>query len=247
MDDENEFSEKRNKLLMNYLLKTDVTEKKFEEIIEKCSNSKTKYVDPDFYPQKEVTIDKPVLKEHQWKRIEDYYPNLFDNITQDSIAQGELGDCYFICALIYIAKDKDLVKTIFHPKSSLEYGCVLVYFQFMGVKLPVIVDTQMPFDLENSGYDPTIPKFSRPKAKEDPCWFVLLEKAFAKLCGSYKAIISGTTSYGVRILMEYFSIYIDDFKSFLPPSAFNQDNNKFDFNKEVFNEISRLHKKNAML
>ena len=63
MDDEDKLSEKRNEFLMDYL-KSDVTEKKFEEIIEKCAKSKTKYVDPDFYPQKEVTIDKSVLKEH---------------------------------------------------------------------------------------------------------------------------------------------------------------------------------------
>lgn len=168
--------EKRTINLMKTLLKSDGIEEKFEKIIDNCTKNNIKYTDPDFYPQKSIKeLDKAQLGEHEWRRIEDQYPNLYDNVSPKSIIQGNLGDCYFIVSMIYASHYKKLVKSLFHPESSLKYGCVLVYFHYLGEKIPVIIDTQVAY--RNSSSENPI--FSHPRTNNDSCWFVLVEKAFA--------------------------------------------------------------------
>lgn len=48
---------------MNTLVKSGDNVEKFENIIEECKKNKTKYVDQDFYPQKNIIDeDKKYLK-----------------------------------------------------------------------------------------------------------------------------------------------------------------------------------------
>ncbi|OHT05787.1 hypothetical protein TRFO_26383 [Tritrichomonas foetus] len=189
--------------LMKTLQSSGDTVTKFEETIKKFQKDGKKYIDPDFYPNQSYTdADKEILEEHIWKRVEEQYnSDLFYNINPDSIVQGRLGTCYFIAALIYAAHKPELVKALFHPLSSLEVGCVLVYFNFLGEKLPVIVDTQIPYDVTG-----TTPLFSRPRDNSESPWVSLVEKAFAKACGAFSIIESGQTHFGVHVLLDYFSV-----------------------------------------
>ena len=233
--------------LMQTLLKSGDVVENFEKIIEECKAKKVKYVDNDFYPQKNISEqDKTILEEHEWKRIEEQYPNLFDNIAPGGVRQGKLGDCYFIASLIYVAHNKELVKYLFHPKSSLELGCVLIYFHFLGERIPVIVDTLIPYPSADSKYVSTEPMFSRPKTNDDSCWFVLVEKAFAKACGGYFFIESGQTHFGNRVLLDQFPVALGEFIEIIQEKTIN-DNRKIDLNSEIFNELLKLQKKNAMI
>ena len=173
-----ELKNHRTQLFYNALINSGGIESKFENIIDECSRKNKKYKDPEFYPHKNLTKeDENKFEEHEWRRIEDQYPNnLFDNISPQSIQQGTLGDCYFIISLIYVANHIELVKSLFHPKSSLKYGCVLVYFLYLGEKIPVIIDTQIAYKNSNSDH----PLFSYPRSTNDSCWFVLVEKAYAE-------------------------------------------------------------------
>ena len=115
--------------IYNALLGSSDIESKFELIIDECKKKHRKFIDPEFYPQKMLTEeDQSIFQECQWGRIEGQYPsNLFNNISPKSIHQGSLCDCYFIISLMYISNHVELVKSLFHPKSSLKYGCVLIY------------------------------------------------------------------------------------------------------------------------
>lgn len=68
--------------LFKTLLNSADVEEKFENIINECQKNKTKYKDPEFYPQKS-SIDEYEIKliDCEWRRIEDQYHNLFDNIS----------------------------------------------------------------------------------------------------------------------------------------------------------------------
>ncbi|KAK8876324.1 hypothetical protein M9Y10_006522 [Tritrichomonas musculus] len=230
--------------LMETLQKSGDVVEKFENIIEECKNKKIKYVDPDFYPQKNIIDnDKTILEEHDWRRIEDQYHILFENISPEGVTQGKLGDCYFIASLIYTARNKNFVKSLFHPKSSLEYGVALVYFNFLGEKIPVIVDTQVPYYPQNT----TSPLFSSPRTNEDSCWFVLVEKAFAKACGGYCFIESGQTHFGMRVLLDQFPVALSNIEDIIPESTIKAKKGKIDQKGEIFKEMIKLKKKNAMI
>lgn len=209
--------------LMNFYLKSENTEEEFKRIIEKCQNSNTKYTDPNFYPQIEIKKeDETILGSHQWLRAEDYYSNLYENVKSDTICQGQIGDCYLITAMIYLAQNPDLIKDVIHPKSSLKYGCILIYFYFLGHRIPVIVETQIPFNTNAMR-----PIFSKPRSNEDSCWFIFIEKAFAKACGDYVSIDSGTADFAVRILTDQYT----------------ENHNRFGCNNKLFNPIDQLFDK----
>ena len=220
-------NEERTINLMKYYKNSSNVVQHFEDIISNCKKDGSKFVDSEFYPQIKIKdCDVECLGDHEWVRIEKFYKgNLLENIHSSTICQGDIGDCYFISGLIYLAKFPDQVKNLFHPSSSLKYGCALVYFNFMGEKLPVIVDTQIPFR-DNK------PLFSRPLNANDSPWFCLVEKAFAKACGGYKMIETGQPHYAVHILLDWFSIAFSNFK---------------DIKGDIFEKLVKLKAKGAML
>lgn len=243
-DDENKMigSKNRTQNLMKTLLNSGNIIEKFENIIKECEIKKMKYIDDEFYPQKSIIKeDQKLLDQHEWKRIEDQFPsNLFDNITPENIRQGCLTDCYFIVALIYAAQNIEDVKLFFHPKSSLKFGCVLVYFCFLGEKIPVIVDTLIPYKRSKSN----VPLLSHPRSKKDSCWFALVEKAFAKACGGYFNIAYGESHFGVHILMDTFASLLsemNDIQTASTPEIMEKLKNK------VFANLLDLKKRNAMI
>lgn len=204
----------RSITLFSKLQNSTNVEKEFEDKLAKCIQKKKKYVDKNFYPT--VTPndeDRTILKDAEWKYVEEVYSNnnLFDEILPNQIGQGSLGDCYLIAALIYLAHFPGRIKTIFHPKSSLEHGIVLIYFHVMGQTLPVIVDTRLPFITEYSEKDgdKKNPKFKPLFAYSrnddySPAWFALIEKAYAKICGGYAEIESGQSHIVIHNLLGWF-------------------------------------------
>ncbi|KAK8841476.1 hypothetical protein M9Y10_027095 [Tritrichomonas musculus] len=237
---------KRTQTLFETLQKSGNVEMQFEKIIEDCKRKKKKYKDPEFYPQKSMNEeDIKELSVHEWRRIEDQYPNdLFENISPESVKQGKLGDCYLVIGLIYASQHKELVKSLFHPKSSLQYGVVLVYFWFLNEKVPVIVDTQVAYEDSTS----THPLFCHPRNNDDSCWFVLVEKAFAKACGGYSSITEGQTSFGIHILFDYFSTTFYPIEDIIPTMTLEEESKKnLNANETVFQILQHLKKKNAVI
>lgn len=235
--------EKRTINLLRTLINSGDVIENFEEIIEECKRNNTKYTDLEFYPQKPILKeDKDILRNHEWRRIEDQYSKkLFENISPDSVLQGKLADCYLIVSFIYASHDKKFVECLFHPKSSLEYGCVLIYFYFLGERIPVIVDTQIPYrDLYS-----TEPLFSHPRSNTDSCWFVLVEKAFAKACGGYYYIETGQIHFGIRTLFDQFPKAFAKIEDIIPESTLKSK--KIDIYNEIFKELVKLKRKNAMI
>ena len=214
----------------------------FEDILLKCTNAKAKFYDTEFYPSIQLTeSDNRILHNVEWKYVEDVYSNnnLFDEISPNQIGQGNLNDCYLIAALIYVSHYPDLVKALFHPKSSLEHGIVLVYFKIMGETLPVIVDTRLPFKADDSSKkgknknQRPIFSYSRSNGKS-PAWFALIEKAYAKLCGGFSAIEHGQAHVAIHNLFGWYGSVID-----------NISENSQDIN--IFDTLMDLKSKNAML
>ena len=72
-------------------------------------------------------------------------------------------------------------------------GAVIVRFYFERNPIEVIIDTQFPINKEG---DWAFGRSSDPKE----IWVMAVEKAYAKICGSYANIVSGKVSFGLRDL-----------------------------------------------
>lgn len=154
-----------------------------------------------------------------WRRASDHFKDhecevtLFDGIDPTDIVQGKIANCYFLAALAGLAEDPPSMKEEnfvgplnqglrvrdnFLTKDANAAGCYSLVMTIDGEDLEIVVDDWFPFYIDSSGKESFC--FSRTKGgKDDQCesseiWVMILEKAWAKVCGSYEAAEMGTAS-----------------------------------------------------
>lgn len=189
--------------------------KQLENILIKYKNTRVQFVDPNFHPKlkiKELSKFEFNTKAISWKRIDELYnAPLFqkDLINPNFIFQGSLADCYFISAITRVASEPYLVKSFFNIETpekilgpvqdsiNIKCGAVVVYFYCFGRRTPVLIDTLVPTIRDGKL------KFSRPLDTTKSPWFCLVEKAYAKLNGSYSNIESGFSSEAIYSFFLY--------------------------------------------
>lgn len=130
--------------------------------------------------------------EIEWRRPGEISsdPKMFvnDNSRFD-INQGEIGDCWFLAALANLAENKECFDRVVPSRQSFnrrEYtGMFRFRFYRFGEWVEVVVDDRLP---TRNG------KLIYLKSREsNEFWSALLEKAYAKLYGSYKVLEGGIT------------------------------------------------------
>jgi len=104
------------------------------------------------------------------------------------INQGEIGDCWFLASLANLADDHEAFNRVVPGKQEFRNGYTGIFrFRFFrfGEWVEVVIDDRLP---TRNG------KLIYLKAKEpNEFWSPLLEKAYAKLYGSYTALEGGLT------------------------------------------------------
>lgn len=157
------------------------------------------FMDPHFYPLDssvyqgaEKHLDTPI----HWRRPQDFFKGQWDvftgSIEPNDIHQGKLGDCWFMCALASLAERPALVRRLFHFDEANAEGFYQILFCKGGEWTRVTIDDYFPcFPKEG-------PIFSRSQGNE--LWVLLLEKAYAKLHGSYSLLRGGWASEGMMDL-----------------------------------------------
>eukprot|EP00756_Hemistasia_phaeocysticola_P043017 Hpha_TRINITY_DN17003_c3_g3::TRINITY_DN17003_c3_g3_i1::g.166108::m.166108/K08582/CAPN15; calpain-15 len=106
--------------------------------------------------------------------------------SPQSISQGELGDCWFLSALAVVATRQELMRRVVVSTGRSPRGVYCFKFFHNGIWTPVLVDDLVPA----RAYPSCSFSYARP-ADGKYLWVPLLEKAYAKLHGSYAAICSG--------------------------------------------------------
>ncbi|XP_046401342.1 calpain-B-like [Ischnura elegans] len=127
-----------------------------------------------------------------WKRPSDITRDpkfVLDGTSRFDINQGELGDCWLISAIANITLHQNIVDNVVDRNQSFKEGeyAGIFHFRFwqLGKWVDVVVDDYLPT------------KHNRPmflhSVGNDEFWGSLLEKAYAKLNGSYQALVGGFT------------------------------------------------------
>ena len=114
---------------------------------------------------------------------------LYRNIGPNDIIQGKCGDCYFLSTLSSFAETPDRIKKIFLNKEVNEAGIYAVQLYINGEKRTVVVDDHFPYDTNTDRW-----AMCRPSRDDgiNEIWALILEKAWAKVFGSYQRIEAGT-------------------------------------------------------
>ncbi|CAK9091177.1 unnamed protein product [Durusdinium trenchii] len=129
------------------------------------------------------------------------------SIEAQDILQGALGDCWLLAAMATLAEHEGAINSLFaetcvqpngkyHVKlfdPQLKQWTVICIDDFV----PCVAD---PRDPEKAAMEDGMPKalYAHPHGRE--IWVMLLEKAFAKLCGSYAATEAGITEWAISAM-----------------------------------------------
>ncbi|CAD8089733.1 unnamed protein product [Paramecium primaurelia] len=167
----------------------------YDEILQTIKNSQQQFTDTNFPPQSSSLSLSELPKSWKkltWKRANEIFEDfdIFSGCIEPSdIKQGILGDCYFLCALSVIAEKCELVKRLFHNSEVSQYGLYAVWLNINGEWTSVVIDDYFPCT-------DNLPAFSRANG----LWVMLLEKAYAKVYGSYLNIEGGNPAIAMRDL-----------------------------------------------
>ena len=112
---------------------------------------------------------------------------LFHQVKPQSVIQGNLGNSWLLGVISALSMFPNKVKSLFNTKQITEDGkyTVTLFDPKKKEWVPVVIDEFLPCTTK-WGYP--WPEYSTPSGEE--IWVMLLEKAFAKFCGSYGNLAS---------------------------------------------------------
>lgn len=159
-----------------------------------CQEMRLRYVDEMFPPDKETIGPGLLAPEHLsrvvWLRPHKIVPSpsfVVDGVSRFDFGQGIVGNCWFLASAGTLTFQDFILNQVIPMDQTFNEGyCGIFHFRFwrFGRWVDVIIDDKLP----------TINGKLIFVYSKDPTefWPALLEKAYAKVCGSYSDMNAGT-------------------------------------------------------
>ena len=187
------------------------------------------------------------LRAHELEAFEGKRPQLFEGkIEAADLCQGALGDCWLVAALASAAEYPDSIRAAFLTKEYNPRGRydVRLYDKRIEKFVVVTVDDRIPCPKGTKK-----PRFLKPNGSE--LWAIILEKAFAKLYGSYIDLDGGMSKNAWIALT---GDYVHQFNRPLSSQTWTlnkehrNENSKLEYDSdEMFRLLKRYTKTKALL
>ncbi|MEQ2225462.1 hypothetical protein ILYODFUR_017703 [Ilyodon furcidens] len=171
----------------------------FDALLRMCLKNRELFSDPTF-PAQQKSIGMPQDpnpgKEIKWKRPKEISADAVfveDTIGTTDICQGQLGNCWLLAALSSLTVHPTLFVKVVPPNQSLADSYAgIFHFRFWqyGEWVEVVVDDRLPVREGRLLFS-----YSRTRTE---FWSALVEKAYAKLVGSYGSLKGGNISEGME-------------------------------------------------
>ncbi|XP_074099378.1 calpain A isoform X4 [Cotesia typhae] len=163
----------------------------FNSLRQQCLSQGVLFEDPEFpATDSSLYFSKRPDRYIEWRRpmeITDN-PQLFvEGFSRFDVQQGELGDCWLLAAVANLTMHSHLFFQVVPEDQSFDEGYAgIFHFRFWqyGRWVDVVIDDRLPT------YNGQLMFLN--SAEKNEFWSALLEKAYAKLHGSYEALKGGT-------------------------------------------------------
>ncbi|XP_049291836.1 calpain-B-like isoform X2 [Anopheles funestus] len=164
----------------------------FYQIRQQCLENGTLFEDPEFpATASSLMYSQRPDRHYEWLRPHEICdgPEFFvEGFSRFDVQQGELGDCWLLAACANLTQDHNMFLRVVPEDNSFEdeYAGVF-HFRFWqyGKWVDVVIDDRLPTYRGQLIY--------MRSSEQNEFWSALLEKAYAKLHGSYESLRGGTT------------------------------------------------------
>ncbi|XP_004536305.1 calpain-B [Ceratitis capitata] len=190
----------------------------YETLRGSCLDNGTLFEDPAFPANNDsLMFSRRPDRYIEWLRPHEITddPQFFvDGYSRFDVQQGELGDCWLLAAAANLTSDPNLFFRVVPPDQNFEENYAGIFhfcFWQYGKWIEVVVDDRLPTYRGELIY--------MHSTERNEFWSALLEKAYAKLHGSYEALKGGTTCEA----MEDFTGGVTEWYDLkeAPPNLFN--------------------------
>lgn len=141
-----------------------------------------------------------------WKRASEFFGpknfDIFHGVDPSDIIMGNCNNCYALAALSGIAEAHydevqeyekgQRIMDNFLTQEPNEAGCYAIQFIIDGQPRTIAIDDYLPFTMNKNKKE--MFAFCKGKVGQNEIWVQLIEKAWAKLCGSYESSEMGRCS-----------------------------------------------------
>ncbi|XP_040917390.1 calpain-1 catalytic subunit-like [Toxotes jaculatrix] len=166
----------------------------FQQLKQYCLIRRVRYIDEMFPPDRnsigQGILTSSDLARVEWLRPTKIVPNpsfIVDGISRFDFGQGLVGNCWFLASIGALTFQNSILEQVVPTEQKFDEDyCGLFHFRFwrFGRWVDVVIDDKLP----------TINGRLIFVHSKDPTefWPALLEKAYAKVCGSYSDMNAGT-------------------------------------------------------
>ncbi|CAF1204736.1 unnamed protein product [Rotaria sordida] len=126
-------------------------------------------------------------------RVDGHLPwTIYNSPEPHDIHQGKLGNCWLMAALALITERPQMLQHILLTKKVNREGVYVVRICHNGIWTAVLLDEYFPCTIDN--------RLAYSRAARHQLYVPLIEKACAKLFGSYANLTGGHTAEGLQLL-----------------------------------------------